>query len=126
MPSSLPPFRWSVVPLSVVLSACFAADQSSDDLETLPLPLGAFNVLTRNYDNQRTGANLSERTLQPSNVNSSTFGKVFQLAVDDQIYAQLLYASAVSIRGSTRKAVYAATVNNSVFPFDAHSCGAPP
>ena len=123
MPNSVTPFRWSVVALSVVLCSCSLADGSGDDLETLPLPLGTFNVLTRNYDNQRTGANLSERTLQPSNVNSSTFGKVFQLAVDDQIYAQLLYASAVSISGSTHNVVYAATVNNSVYAFDADAGG---
>src|SRR5215468_4728313 len=44
-------------------------------------------VLTRAYDNQRTGANLSEKTLKPSNVSSGQFGKLFMLPVDDQIYA---------------------------------------
>jgi hypothetical protein len=125
MANSVTPFRWSVVALSAVLVSCASADGSGDDLETLPLPLGTFNVLTRNYDNQRTGANLSERTLLPSNVSPSTFGRVFQLSVDDQIYAQLLYASAVSIGGATRNVVYAATVNNSVYAFDADAGGGP-
>ena len=38
-------------------------------------------VLTRGYNNQRTAANLSEKKLKPSNVNSSQFGKLFMLPV---------------------------------------------
>jgi len=57
-------------------------------------------VLTRAYDNQRTGANLSEKTLKPSTVNSGQFGKLFMLPVDDQIYAGLLYAADVRIAGA--------------------------
>jgi hypothetical protein len=87
--------------------------------------LGALNILTRNNNDQRTGANLSETVLNTSNVKTSTFGKVFELAVDDQIYAGLLYASNVSIGGSNHNVIYAATVNNSVYAFDADRGGAP-
>jgi hypothetical protein len=45
------------------------------------------NVLTRNYNNQRTGANLSRTALNVANVNSSQFGKLFILPVDDQVFA---------------------------------------
>lgn len=78
-----------------------------------------FQVLTRNYDNQRTGANVSEKVLKPSNVNSAKFGKLFMLGVDDQIYAGLLYASDLAIGGRKHNVLYAATVNNTVYAFDA-------
>src|ERR1700761_6502911 len=74
---------------------------------------GQVNVLTRNYNNQRTGANLSESTLNVSNVNSSQFGKLFTLPVDDQVYAGILYVSGLQIAGGTHNVIYAATVNNS-------------
>src|SRR5215472_9707888 len=82
-------------------------------------------VLTRAYDNQRTGANLSEKSLKPSNVNSRDFGKLFTLPVDDQIYAGLLYAADVRIGGGRHNVLYVATVNNSVYAFDADKFGAP-
>src|SRR6266508_1549980 len=88
-------------------------------------PLGSFNVLTRNYDNLRSGANLAETTLNTTNVNSSQFGRLFKLSVDDQVYAGLLYASGVSIAGGTHNVVYVATGNNTIYAFDADSGGSP-
>src|SRR5215475_3479681 len=85
----------------------------------------AVNVSTRNYNNQRTGANLSETVLTTLNVNSSQFGKLFQNQVDDQVYAGLLYSAGLSIGGATRNVLYAATVNNTVYAFDADAPGAP-
>lgn len=82
-------------------------------------------VLTRAYDNQRTGANLSEKTLKPSNVSSKNFGKLFMLPVDDQIFAGLLYAGDVRIAGGKHNVLYVATVNNSVYAFDADRFGPP-
>ncbi len=76
-------------------------------------------VLTRNYDNQRTGANLKETILNVSNVNSSQFGKIFMLPVDDQVYAGVLYVPSLPIAGGTHNVVYIETVNNSVYAFDA-------
>jgi len=87
--------------------------------------LGTLNILTRNVDAGRSGANLSETVLKVSNVNTATFGKVFELPVDDQIFAGLLYASNVTIGGASHNVVYAATVNNSVYAFDADVGGAP-
>ena len=55
-----------------------------------------------------------------SNVNSSSFGKLFTLPVDGIIDAQPLYLSAVSIAGNgTHNIVYAVTENDSVYAFDA-------
>ena len=55
------------------------------------------SVTTQRYDNARTGQNLSETFLNTSNVNPAGFGKLFTRAVDDEIYAQPLYVSSVSI-----------------------------
>jgi len=90
-----------------------------------PAPGQGTNVLTRNYNNQRTGANLSETALNVSNVNSGQFGKLFLLPVDDQIYAGILYVSALQISGGTHNVIFVATGNNSVYAFDADSLGAP-
>jgi len=78
------------------------------------------NVLTVNYDNSRTNSNLSETTLQPSNVNSERFGKIGAFPVDGQIYAQVLYASGVHIPGKgARNVVFTVTMHNSVYAIDA-------
>lgn len=93
-------------------------DSGGEDAETRQA-LGAFNVLTRAYGNERSGANLAETALKPSNINRSQFGKLFELPVDDEVYAQPLYASSVSVAGTARNVVYVATVNNTVYAFDA-------
>jgi len=82
-------------------------------------------VLTRGYNNQRTAANLAEKELKPSNVNASDFGKLFMLPVDDQIYAGLLYVADVRISGKKHNVLLVATVNNSVYAFDADRFGPP-
>ncbi len=86
---------------------------------------GAFNVLTRNYNNQRTGANLLETTLNASNVNSNQFGKLFMLPVDDQVYAAVLYVSGLQIAGGTHNVIYVATMSNTLYAFDADTLGPP-
>ena len=86
---------------------------------------GTFNVLTRSYNNQRTGANLSETALNALNVNSSQFGKLFMLPVDDQVYAGILYVSALQIGGGTHNVIFVATTNNTVYAFDADTPGLP-
>ena len=109
------PHRAARVLLAVVCAACSAAAKSHDH----------FQVLTRAYDNQRTAANLSETKLKPENVNSAHFGKLFMLPTDDQIYAGLLYAADVPVSGRKHNVLYVATVNNSVYAYDADKPGAP-
>ena len=78
------------------------------------------SVLTRSYNNSRTGADLSETELDASNVNVSHFGKLFSHQVDGQIYAQPLYVPRVFIPGKgVHNVVYVATQHNSVYAFDA-------
>lgn len=80
----------------------------------------ATDVLVNNYDNFRTGANLTESILNVSNVKPETFGRLFSYSVDGAVLGQPLVASGVSVlNGGTRDVVYVTTVNNSVYAFDA-------
>jgi outer membrane protein assembly factor BamB len=87
--------------------------------------LAQVSVLTRNYDNQRTGANTSETILNASNVNPAQFGKVFTLRVDDQVYAGILYVPNLTIATGIHNVIFVETVNNTVYAFDADALGPP-
>jgi hypothetical protein len=83
-----------------------------------PVPQGT-DVLTYKNDLSRSGQNLSETTLTPSNVSSSSFGLLRNLAVDGKVDAQPLYISQLSVSGSAHNVVFAATEHASVYAFDA-------
>jgi len=78
------------------------------------------NVLTWHNNNARTGEDLHETILKPSNVKPSTFGKLFVIHVDGKVDAQPLYFANVSIPGKGRHNVlYVATEHDSIYAFDA-------
>jgi len=76
------------------------------------------NVLTQHNDNTRAGFNSHETVLTTSNVNSTQFGKLFSLTVDDEVFAQPLVYSGLTINGTSHNVLFIATVNNSVYAFD--------
>ena len=77
-------------------------------------------MFTYHDDNLRTGVNLSETVLTPSNVNSSSFGKLFSRPLDGIAYAAPLYVENVSIPSAgPHNVVYVATEHDSVYGFDA-------
>ena len=88
--------------------------------------LAQTSVTTQHNDVARTGANLTETALNTTNVNVSQFGKLFERAVDDEIYGQPLYVDGLAIPGlGVRDVVFVATNNDSVYAFDADDPAAP-
>jgi hypothetical protein len=76
-------------------------------------------VLTYRYTPQRTGLDPLETTLTHTNVNSSTFGKLFLLTVDGLVDAEPLYLYQTKIAGGTHNVLIVVTENDSVYAFDA-------
>lgn len=80
----------------------------------------AQDVTTCHNDNARTGQNASETTLTTSNVNMSTFGKLWVLTADGKVDAEPLYLSAVTLPDNTvHNIVYVASEHDSVYAYDA-------
>jgi len=102
------------------------AGGASDALPALPPDAAAedphtgFDVLTQHVDLARTGANLEETTLHTGNVGPASFGLLYTRQVDDEVYTQPLVVSDLALAGGRRGDVlYVATVNDTVYAFDA-------
>ena len=81
--------------------------------------------MTFKNDVGRTGQNLTESVLTLTNVASSTFGLLRNLAVDGKVDAQPLYLSQLTVKGAPHNVVYVATEADSVYAFDSDTGGTP-
>jgi hypothetical protein len=78
-------------------------------------------VLTRSYDNGRTGANTTETTFTPQLVAAKGLAKVKSLMIPDdpRVEAQPLYVPGLVIKGTPHNVVFVASMGNLVYAFDA-------
>lgn len=98
----------------------FAAPSQSFTTGATNSPWPFIAVLTQHNDNNRSGDNLNENLLNTSNVNSNQFGLLYARPVDDQIYAQPLIMTNVSVLGrGSHNLLIVVTVNDTVYAFDA-------
>jgi outer membrane protein assembly factor BamB len=77
------------------------------------------NVTTYHNDNLRTGWNSNETTLTQNSFSS--FGLLQTVSLDDQVDAQPLVVSGLTINGNQHNVVYVATEGNSVYAIDAQT-----
>ena len=79
------------------------------------------DVLTTQYGNGRTAANMQEQVLTPADVSAQQFGKLFSRAVDGPIYGWPLIVTQFNVPGvGLRDIVIVTTLANSVYAFDAN------
>ncbi|MGB8323936.1 MAG: hypothetical protein WCE52_13340, partial [Candidatus Acidiferrum sp.] len=76
-------------------------------------------VFTYHNNLSRNGSNPSEYALTPSNVSSTTFGKLFSCTVDGAVYAQPLWVANLKVGGVSHNVVLVATQHDSLYAFDA-------
>jgi hypothetical protein len=114
---------------SVVLTAPEAAGvytitarSAVDPTQSASIQIGVTDlagVYTYHDDLARDGVNQQEYVLTPSNVNSSSFGKLFSCAVDGAVYAQPLWVANLTVNGAAHNVVYVATAHDGLYAFDA-------
>jgi hypothetical protein len=78
-------------------------------------------VLTYHNNLSRDGTNIHEFALTLTNVNTSTFGKLFSCQADGAIYAQPLWVPNLTVAGSSHNVIIVATQHESLYAFDADS-----
>jgi hypothetical protein len=76
-------------------------------------------VATYHYDLSRDGVNSHEYALTTSNVNTSTFGKLFSCTVDGNLFAQTLWVPNLTIGGKVHNVIFAASAHDTIYAFDA-------
>ena len=73
------------------------------------------NIIQYHGNDQSIGVNSSEFTLTPANVTLGSFGKLFSVPLDDQVYAQPLVDNGITINNGVNTQTGAAGVHNVVY-----------
>jgi hypothetical protein len=111
---------------AVVVSNSLGSITSNSATLTVTAAGAPTDVLIYHNDIARTGQNLNETVLTPTNVTSAKFGKLGFYSVDSPagalVDAQPLYASNVAVPANgTHNVLITATEHDSVYAFDADS-----
>jgi PQQ-like domain len=102
--------------LGISLALVRAQDAARKPVQT------AVNVLTYHNNAARTGANLAETTLAPSNINYNNFGKLWTFPTDGWVDAQPLYVSNLNMgTQGTHNVLFVATENDTLYAIDANT-----
>jgi hypothetical protein len=121
--SATPPTVSPSATATPTASATATATSTTPTATATATSLVPTDVLTYHNDIERTGQNLTEQTLTPSNVKTS-FGQLFEDSVDGLVDAQPLIKTQVAIPGQgTHNVLYVVTENDSVYAFDADTSG---
>ena len=103
-------------------SYTITATSVTDNTKSASVTVGVTDltgVTTYHNNLSRDGTNTHEYALTPSNVTSSTFGKLFSCAIDSPAYAQPLWVANLKIAGGTHNVVFVASSRDTVYAFDA-------
>jgi len=108
-----------------------AGTSVADVTKSASIPIGVTDlpgVLTYHNNLSRDGTNTHEFALTTSNVNTSTFGKLFSCQADGAIYAQPLWIPNLQVAGAAHNVALVATQHESLYAFDADAtpCLPPP
>ena len=102
------------------VTASFQGFNSSATVNVSQSSGAGVNIPMFHVDQGRSGANLKETTLTPSNITSQSFGKLFSQLVDGYVYGQPLVVSNLTMGdGKVHNVLFAATENDTVYAFDA-------
>jgi hypothetical protein len=111
--------------LLLVATGCGGGRQSSppppqqSNQDGPPASFTPTAVTTFHNNNARTGANLTETWLTPSNVNGATFGKRAAITVQGDVFAQPLYVPGVTAGQGSHNLIIVATEHDQVYAIDA-------
>ncbi len=114
----------SLACMRIICFLCLCAVHASAQTAPTIHATHKVSILTQRSDNARSGTNFSETALNTKTVDakSKSFGKLFSIAVDGNVFAQPLIASNLEFKsGPIRDVLYVATEKNNVYALDANS-----
>ena len=88
---------------------------------TVAAAQGANSVLTRSFDNARTGANVSEAVFTPDSIANRQLKriKILDIPDDPRMEAQPLYVPGLQMKdGNTHNVLFVCSMGNTVYAFD--------